>query len=319
MFLPEIENLEIKYVTNDILLVHQIKPPFYFSCCDGLIILPKERRNSNTIVLDLNIEPNLVNQINQYYGPVKSYVCSHGHMDHITHVHQWETIGADIYAPLPEHAYLLDLNNFYKGFEFNEVMEFSIINKFGSMNGYERCQNVIPFKPGDSLKFEEVTIETIPFLGHSKAHIGFIIPNEKIMHISCLGFDLIEPGGEGFGPWYGFNECSINQYLKDIEVAELAFLERSDYLTSSHSYIVRNPDKTPFTYMREKIVKNQSLVDQAIMRLNIVQKSEVEIRNILELDLFFPKRKMKGFMLEIYKYWESGIIRKHIERSKYLK
>jgi len=55
------------------------------------------------------------------------------------------------------------------------------------------------------------------------------------------------------------------------------------------------------------------------MRLNIVQKSEVEIRNILELDLFFPKRKMKGFMLEIYKYWESGIIRKHIERSKYLK
>ena len=69
MFLPEIDNLEIKHVTNDILLVHQIKPPYYFSCCDGLIILPKERRNSNAIVLDLNIEPNLVKLMNKYYHP----------------------------------------------------------------------------------------------------------------------------------------------------------------------------------------------------------------------------------------------------------
>jgi len=315
----KIENLEIKHVTDNVLLVHQINPPFYFSCCDGLIILPKKGRNTGLIVLDLNIEPHLINQINAFFGPISNYVCSHGHMDHIAHVHQWEAIGAKIHAPIPEYTYLLDIYNFYKGFEFNEAMDFSVIKWFGEKNGYRKCMNINSFKPGDSLKFEEVRIDTIPFLGHSKAHIGFLIPNEKIMHISCLGFDQFEPGGDGFGPWYGFNECSIDQYSKDIALAELIFLDRANFLTSSHSYIVSNPDKAPFAYMREKIAKNQSLVDEAIINLNVAHKSEIIIRNFLELDLFFPKRKMEGFLLEIYNYWESRIISKHIERSKYLK
>ena len=45
MSLPQIDNLEIWKVTEDILLIHQKKVPFLFSCCDGLLILPKEGRN----------------------------------------------------------------------------------------------------------------------------------------------------------------------------------------------------------------------------------------------------------------------------------
>jgi glyoxylase-like metal-dependent hydrolase (beta-lactamase superfamily II) len=319
MSLPKIDNLKLKEVTEDILLIHQIKTPYYFSCCDGLIVLPKKGRNLKTIILDLNIEPYLINKIDKYYGPISNYVCTHAHMDHMAHIHQWESIGAMVNAPIPEHIYLLDLYNFYEGFGFNKIMDFSVIKEFGQLNGYKSCINVKSFKPGEKLIFENLIIESIPFLGHSKAHVGFFLPNEKILHISCLGFDQRKPGEDGFGPWYGFEECSIDQYIKDIGLAESIFLEKTDLLTSSHSYIVKNPDTTPFTYMRDKIAKNQDLVDQAIRSLKSSGSSEISIKDLLELDLFFPKKKMKGFMLEIYNFWESGIISKHMERSKYLK
>ncbi|MFW9970028.1 MAG: MBL fold metallo-hydrolase [Candidatus Odinarchaeota archaeon] len=319
MSYPKINNLQISRVKEDILLIHQIKPRGNFSCCDGLIILPRKGRNSKTIILDLNIEPELIIQIENFYGPISNYVCTHAHMDHITHIHQWELLGAIIHAPIPEYTSLLDLHNFYEEYGFSKVMDFSVIKKFGELNGYQKCKNISSFNPGDLLEFENCVIKTIPFRGHSKAHVGFFLPGEKIIHISCLGFDQRKPGEDGFGPWYGFEECSIDQYHKDIDLAESIFLEEADFLTSSHSYIVSNPDNTPFTYMREKIVKNQNLVDQAIVSLKKLNKSEITINDLLELDIFFPKSKMSGFMLEIYNHWESAIISKHIERSEYLK
>jgi glyoxylase-like metal-dependent hydrolase (beta-lactamase superfamily II) len=240
-------------------------------------------------------------------------------MDHMAHIHQWESLGAQIYAPNPEYTYLLDLNNFYRGFGFSKVMDFSVIKKFGELNGYNNCISVRPFNPGEQLNFENFSIKTIPFLGHSKAHVGLLLPKENVFHISCLGFDLKKLGEEGFGPWYGFEECSIEQYLQDIDKAESIFLEKAEYLTSSHSYIVKNPDNTPFSYMRNKIAKNQNLVDQAIMSLKLSNDTKDNVKDLLKLDIFFPKSKMSGFMLEIYNFWESGIIRKHLEMSEYLK
>jgi len=314
----KIDNLEIKKLTEDILLVHQKKPPFYFSCSDGIIILPKKRRNNSSIVLDLNVEPHLIEKLDDIYGPFTNYICSHGHMDHIAHVHHWEKLGARIHAPFPEHANLLDLRNFYEGFGFSEELDFSVIDKFAKKNGYKECQDVMSFKPGHIFKFEDLIIETIPLIGHSKAHVGFLIPEERLFHISCLGFDKARPKKDGFGPWYGFKECSIEQYLIDITQTELIFLERANFLTSSHSYIVKSPDRAPFIYMREKIAKNQDLVDNAIKSNNLTNKSIDTINYLLNLDIFFPKKKMEGYLLEIYNFWESGIIRKHVKRSEYL-
>jgi len=207
---------------------------------------------------------------------------------------------------------------FHKGFGFIDAMEFSVVKEFAEKNGYRKCQNVSSFKPGHIFKFKDLIIETIPLIGHSKAHVGFLIPEERLFHISCLGFDKAIPKKDGFGPWYGFKECSIEQYLIDITQAELIYLERANFLTSSHSYIVKSPDRTPFIYMREKIAKNQELVDNAIKTNNLTNKSIDTINYLLNLDIFFPKKKMEGYLLEIYNFWESGIIRKHVKRSEYL-
>ena len=75
---------------------------------------------------------------------------------------------------------------------------------------------------------------------------------------------------------------------------------------------------TPFIYMREKIEKNQSIIDQAIVSLKLKNKSEVSLKDFLDMDLFFPKKKMDKFRYDLYSFWESGIISKHIERSTLL-
>jgi len=319
MHIPKIDNLEITKITDDILHIHQIKTPFYFSCCDGLLILPKEGRNENTIALDLNIEPEYVYLIKEVLGPVSDYVCTHGHMDHIAHVYAWEEYGAKIHAPIPENECLLDLKNFYENFGFNETLKYSDIEKFGVINGYNNCEKVNSYYPGDKLKFENFEIETIRLTGHSKAHVGLFLQNERILHISCLGFDIPTPEGDGFGPWYGFKECSIENYLGDIDRAEIIFLEGAEFLTSSHSYIVKNPDKTPFEYMRRKIRDNQKKVDMALANLKLSPNFEEKAKKLLKQNLFFPKRKMKGFLKKIYSLWEYWIIVKHLQRSKILK
>ena len=316
MKIPKIDNLKITEVTNDLYLIHQIKQPYYFSCCDGLMLLPGER-NDNSIILDLNIEPEFVIKISKVIGYPSHYVCTHGHMDHIAHVHQWEKLGVKVLAPYPEHEYLLDLETFFSGFGWNESLDFSFIKKFAKLNGYQPCTKITSFLPGSSLKIENITIETIPLFGHSKAHTGFFLPDQKVLHISCLGFDQLEPGLNGFGPWYGFEECSIEQYLKDIELTEKIFKEKSDFLTSSHSYVVSRSDFSPFEYMRNKINNNQLIVDQAILALKRKNLS-VNINNLLDMDIFFPKKKMESFRKSIWSFWESKILKKHLERSKYI-
>ncbi len=318
MYIPKINNLEITKVTDDILHIHQIKTPFHFSCCDGLLILPKEGRNSSIIALDLNIEPDYVYIIKEVLGPVSDYVCTHGHMDHIAHVYAWEEYGATIHAPVPENKCLLDLRSFYESFGFQEMVKYKEIEEFAELNGYNNCEKTKSYYSGDKLKFENLEVETILFQGHSKSHAGLFLPEEKILHISCLGFDQSELGDEGFGPWYGFKECSIELYLNDIDRAEIIFLEGAEFLTSSHSYIVKHPDKTPFEYMRRKIRENQKRIDMAIANLKLSPNFEEKVEKILKQDLFFPKKKMKGALKRIYTLWENWIIIKHLQRSKLL-
>ena len=148
--------------------------------------------------------------------------------------------------------------------------------------------------------------------------MGLLLHEDKILHVSCLGFDQPKPEVDGFGPWYGFRECSISQYIKDIDMAEMIYLNL-EFLTSSHSYIAKNRDMSPLEYMRRKIKENQQKVDIGLMNIKSTPNFEEKVKKLLKLDIFFPKRKMRGFLREIYEHWESWIITKHVQQSKILK
>jgi len=317
MSFSRIDNLNLNHLTDEIILCHQIKASAPFTCCDGLIIKPKKGQNNSTIILDLNLEPDYIRQIYKIFEPVSDYVCSHTHLDHSAHVHVWEELGVKIHVPAQENDHLLNHKILLEKFGFLEGVSLSTGEKFIKFNGYKECKHVHPFQPGDVLIFDNLKVKTIHFPGHSFGHVGFYLQEPKILHISCLGFDQPKPNIDGFGPWYGFKHNSITQYLDDIDNAESIFENSGKILTSSHSYVIKKPDKTPFDYMRRKIKENQEKVDNALNSLNIHPISVDEaVNELLKLDLFFPKHKMQGFLFEIYTLWESWFIKNHIKRSK---
>ncbi|TXT61496.1 MAG: hypothetical protein BAJALOKI3v1_780014 [Promethearchaeota archaeon] len=308
----KIDGLKIEEVADGVLLVKQTTPPFYFSCSDGLIVLPKEGRNDKLIVLDLNIEPKFVDALVKLFGNISHYINSHGHMDHIAHVHAWEQQGAQILAPQAEAKNLLELKNFYNCYEFEEGVKFSSIQQFGQINGYIPCEHVSHFIPGEILKLGNLEVKTIALTGHSISHVGFLLQKEKILHISCLGFDISSPERDGFGPWYGFKQCSIDRYKRDIEIVEKIYRKNVEFLTSSHGYIVRKPEMTPFNYMTKKFRENEAKIRYGLESQDPEFKLEEKIDKLLKKDLFFPKKKMEGFLKEIYTFWEYWIIKNHL-------
>ncbi|MEJ2250082.1 MAG: MBL fold metallo-hydrolase [Candidatus Lokiarchaeota archaeon] len=303
MNFPNIHGLNIIPIPGNIFLLKQLNPPFRFSCSDGLLILPMKGRNRQTIVLDANVEPRFVNKINKIYGPISDYICSHGHMDHIAHVHQWERIGAKIHAPKQEASNLLQLKKFYDCYGINKSVSYKDIEKFGKLNKYLSCGKVLNFNPGTTLEFENLKIKTIPLTAHSISHVGFYLKNERLLHISCLGFDKKGPEEDGFGPWYGFQQCSLKQYLKDIQYAMNLYQSNCKTLTSSHSYVVEKNDLTPFDYMRRKIKENHLRIQKSLKNSTIIlkkEKTENVIQKLLKKDMFFPKEKMTGFFFFQY-------------------
>ncbi|MHA1767511.1 MAG: MBL fold metallo-hydrolase [Promethearchaeota archaeon] len=313
-----LENLSIEEIYPNIYFVHQIKASAYFTRCDGLLVMPRKEWNLNPVVIDLNIEPVHIHSIFNHFNLNRyskiDYICSHGHMDHIAHVHEWENLGAIIHSPTPHQDNLISIKAFWRSFGFIKGLNEDYASYLGDLNHYKSCKNrPLIFQPGLDLKFDCFQIQTIPLEGHSLGHVGLFFPNEKILHISCLGFDKQFPEDDQFGPWYGFEECSLELYEKDIDTAEKIFLNSADILTSSHSYVVRKKNKEPFNYMRKKIMKNRNKIEEAIKEYykNGIKSDLVEY--LLSLDLIYPKHKMDDPLSSIFRFWESWMIRNHLK------
>ena len=56
-------------------------------------------------------------------------------------------------------------------------------------------------------------------------------------------------------------------------------------------------------------------MDQALRSLPPQLVIEAKVSKLLEMDLFFPKHKIKGFLKNIYAFWESWIIKHHLEEN----
>lgn len=312
-----LENLNIEEIIPDIYFIHQIKASSYFTRCDGLLIMPRGKRNLNPVIIDLNLEPEYIQKIYDAFKLNQNsrldYICSHGHMDHISHVSKWEELGAFIHFPFPHQNNLVSLDAFLEDFGFLKVLSKPIAEILGSLNHYKPCKrDPKVFRPGDILTFDKLEILTIPLEGHSLGHVGFFFPIEKLFHISCLGFDIQKLGDDRFGPWYGFEECSLELYKENIDTAEKIFLNSSDILTSSHSYVVRKKNTEPFDYMHRKIMQNQKKIMSAVQDYNEKGKNGDLIYYLLSLNLIFPKSMMEDPLRSIFRFWESWIIKNHL-------
>ncbi len=330
-------SLEITHLRENVYHITQTASQGRFSSCDGLLCLPSNPNDSHVVILDLNLEPPFITEIFQSFNLAQytriDYFVSHAHMDHIANVWKWEELGAKIFLPSPfPSILLLDPLNFLTHFHFEDYVSLTTGYKLCETNGFHPCQQPAKsYSPGDPLPIDSFThsIMSIPLYGHSIGHTGFLFPDLAIIHISCLGYDLRhpynpdhtdDPNNSGFGPWYGFPDCSLSQYWTDISKIEEKFEELlqkdPDYpiLTSSHAHVIRGKATKAFDYMRQKIMVNHQNIRTKVQDLNFsdCQQEEKIMENLLLEDIIFPKRKMHDWVRELYTFWEYWQIKLHL-------
>ena len=336
-------SLEITHLRENVYHITQTASQGRFSSCDGLLCLPINSDNSHVVILDLNLEPRFIMEVFQSFNLGQysriDYFVSHPHMDHIANVWKWEELGANIYLPSPfPSTLLLDPLNFLKQFHFEEYVSLPTGYQLCETNGFHPCrQPAKSYSPGDPLPIDpgNYSIMSIPLYGHGIGHTGFLFPDLAIVHISCLGYDLRhpyhsdrpdDPNNSGFGPWYGFPDCSLSQYWADIFKIEEKFEELiqkdlyTPILTSSHAHVIRGRATEVFDYLRQKIMANHEKIRAKVQDVNLLdcQPEEIEkndekiLQKLLQEDIIFPKRKMHGWLRELYTFWEYWHLKLHL-------
>ncbi|MHA1674125.1 MAG: MBL fold metallo-hydrolase [Promethearchaeota archaeon] len=335
-------SLEITHLRENVYHITQTTSQGRFSSCDGLLCLPSNSNDSHVVILDLNLEPPFITEVFQTFNLAQyeriDYFISHAHMDHIANVWKWEELGANIFLPSPFPSnILLNPLNFLKHFHFEDYVSLATGYKLCETNGFHPCRQLAKsYSPRDLLPIDSIklTIMSIPLYGHSIGHTGYLFPDLAIVHISCLGYDLRHPynldntdypKNLGFGPWYGFPDCSLSQYWADISKIEEKFEEFNQedqlipILTSSHAHVIRGNATKVFDYMRQKIMKLHEKIRTLLRDLNLLdlQDEEKILEILLKKDIIFPKRKMQGWLQELYTFWEYWLLKLHLPFTGY--
>lgn len=216
-----------------------------------------------------------------------------------------------------------------------EILKFNIISE----------EKVTTFKPGEVFDFKTIRIQTIPLTAHSPGHVGvkLILQKEasKIFHNSCLGLDHLKVNKDGtikdgFGPWYGFKHTNIADYIEDINKSEVIFKD-CQILTSSHGIIFTNKKnpieivqgerlfikkltprekiESPSEYMKRKIHEKEQCIKNSLDKIGINKNNVQAVLNstelmgkLLDMDLYFSKKRIPPRQLPAYKFWERYLI-----------
>lgn len=281
--------------------------------CNGLLI--KNIKNSGNILIDCNFSKSEYKQLlSELDYQISAYFATHTHLDHVNNLHLLEKLKPDIqiYCPIPENEYLLNIDNFVKAagaldLGFGEPFKF-FLKGFLRFN---ELKSVIGFNPGKSFDFGEIKIDTIPVLSHSPGHSVFIIHgnSRSILFASDMGL-------EDFGPWYGFKYNHLKDIRNDTYKIEDLYLNNDFILASSHGevFFKKNPDV--FKQVFDKIDKRESDL------LEFFKKDPAAPKTLKDLTLkgfiYSPKvvskwTRLSSNMEKMIFFWESYFILNHIE------
>ncbi len=219
--------------------------------CNGLLISSDDERSH--IAIDCNFPRRDLRKLMQRCNNnIEYYIVSHVHGDHINYLHNVERLGIPIYAPKPEHEYILEIEKFARAngsYDFNVEKEFKdLIFLFLR---YKELRDVNGFKHGKVFQVGDKKITTIHSPGHSPAHTTFIIENGKSTDPKVLFTTDI--GIEKLGPWLGFKYCSLEDYKTSILELEKIYLEGDYILTGGHCPVFYEKQPHIFQELLHKI------------------------------------------------------------------
>jgi len=161
---------------------------------------------------------------------------SHTHPDHITGNNFISKVtSAEIYVPEQEQGYTRSLEKMKKGLGVRgraiEPAWDKIAKKILPNN--KSCRE-LPLREGQIFDFGKIRLEAIYTPGHSPGHFCFFLQDEDLLFVSDLGLD-------SFGPWYGYLNSELGDYLSTIKKIKKMGIKRG--LASHYGGVIDDLDK----------------------------------------------------------------------------
>jgi len=281
--------------------------------CNGILI--KNVKNSGNILIDCNFSKReYIQLLNDLNHKVTAYFATHTHLDHVNNLHHLERLKPDlqIYCPIPENEYLLNIDNFIK---VNGALDFGVgeplKNLLKGFLRFKELKSVIGFQPGKIFNFGEINIKTIPAFSHSPGHSIFLIKNipRSILFASDMGL-------EDFGPWYGFKYNKLKDIREDINKIEELYLNNDFILASSHGEIIFEKNYEEFKKILHKIDQREEDL------LKLFKKDPNTPKSLKDLTLkgfiYSPRvvskwTQLSNDMDRLISFWESYFILNHVD------
>jgi glyoxylase-like metal-dependent hydrolase (beta-lactamase superfamily II) len=225
---------------------------------------------------------------------------SHTHPDHVAgNSLVSETTSAEIYVPEQEEGNTLSLDRM-KGMlgVLGKYVESSWEKIVKDVMEFRESKREITYGEGHVFDFGKTRMEAVHTPGHSSGHFCFLLHGEEFFFSSDLGLD-------SFGPWYGYLNSSLEDYLYTIEKIKKTGFKR--IISSHRGEIIHDLRKgldrcLAIIEMREnKIVK--------LLREGGKRKGELARHGIVYRNL----NNFNGPMREFLTFFEENMIREHLK------
>lgn len=153
-----------------------------------------------------------------------------------------------------------------------------------------------------SLDLRKTKIVFIPAPGHSPGHMTAHFPEENILFTSDLGF-TDELGFGPFGPWYGFKDCDICDYVESLLNLKAM---RPKLLLTGHGGVISKDIEGVFDHTVEAFFLREDMIREGL------EKGRSR-GSIVEEGIYFRnKEKARGPLKDFLVDWDAVMFDLHV-------
>ncbi|MFQ5710803.1 MAG: MBL fold metallo-hydrolase [Candidatus Geothermarchaeales archaeon] len=215
---------------------------------------------------------------------------THCHVDHIRGNHLF----SEVWACGVESGAIRSFDAFKRFFGiWGQPMERVIEERLLSY-GYRESRVEFEFSGGDVLDFGKTRWEVVLTPGHSPGHCCFYERERGILFSGDI--DLT-----GFGPWYGWPNCSVDDFITSIE---LLMDMDINILASGHRRPIFSDIASALrAYLGKIYAREEEILD--------FLKGKHDLKQIVDKAFIYGSAQRRDWVLRVF---EENMVRLHLER-----
>lgn len=298
-FMPRVTRLQLVPELPVYQIIQKDAPLFQSS--NGLFI--EDPDGGNGLLIDCVFQkPYVMDFLDDVKNKVQGYISTHFHIDHSAKIHYYEAAGIPLLAAAEERPFMMGREHFFehaglKPAGLDTLFQQYIMDAFD----YKPCNNVEGIAPGKEWEIGEVVVRHHRLPGHSPGHPCFEIFSKDREDMGIFfGTDL---GLDKFGPWWGFPNCSLDEYIQSLDKAE-KLTKNKTVVASCHWDPIHDDFQGLFRRTRGKLEK---WIEKL---LNFARKSPAGFKAVeaSRHDFVYKKEKLFKPLLPMFEFWDTWMV-----------